>query len=195
MNEIASKRLVSGRSMKVVAGGVSLVALALLAVLTAGLLTNDPAPESSTRPASTGAVSTGPRPGAEPAVPSGGPALHAAIDKNDHALVRVLIEGGADVNAKDVFGDSPLHEAIDKGDGGLVSLLVESGANVNAKNAFGDPALHRAILRGDKDLVRILLDAGADVNLRNAFGDSALERAVSEGDAEILQILLDADGS
>ena len=194
MSEKTSRRPVSGRSMKLLAGGVSLVALALLAVLTAGLLTNDPATESSTPPAATGAEPASPRPGAESTLPSGGPALHAAIDKSDHALASILIGGGADVNAEDVFGDSPLHKAIGEGDGVMVSLLVEAGADVNAKNAFGDPALHRAIGKGDGDLVRTLVDAGADVNIINAYGDSALERAVSEGDEEILRILLNANG-
>ena len=194
MSEMSARRLVSGRSMKLVAGGVSLLALALLAVLTAGLLTNEPSQDSSTHPASNGVVSSSPGPDDEPALPSGSRALHAAVDKNDHALVRILVEGGADVNAKDVFGDSPLHKAIDKDHGGMVSLLVELGADVNAKNAFGDPALHRAIFKGDVEIVRILVEAGADADLRNAFGDSALERAVSVGNEEILRILLDMDG-
>ena len=50
MSELASKRLISGRSMKLVAGGVSLVVLAVLAVLTAGFLAGDSESESAARP-------------------------------------------------------------------------------------------------------------------------------------------------
>ena len=194
MSEMASKRFVSGRSMKLVAGGVSLVVLAVLAVLTAGYLADESEPRTSSgaTTASSGLADTGPT--GESAVPSGGPALHAAIAKSDLELVRILIEGGADVNARDTFGEPVLHAAITEGDAGMVSLLVDAGAKVNASDTFGEPALHRAILKGDRNIVRILVDAGADINATNVFGDSALELAVSGDDKEILRILLDSTG-
>ena len=194
MNETTAKRIISGRSMKLVAGGLSLVVLALLAVLTAGFLADDSEPSSTAGTASTSISPEGNVSAGDSSSPSRGPALHSAIAKNDRELVRILIEGGANVNVKDVFGDTPLHAAIEQGNNDMVILLVEAEANVDAKDSFGDTALHRAISKGDTSIVRTLVDALADVNLTNAFGDSALELAVSEGDQEILQILLDAPG-
>ena len=194
MSEMASKHLISGRSMKLVAGGLSLAVLAVLAVLTAGYLADDSETESATPVAAGPTRPAGAGTGGQPGLPSGGPALHSAIANGDVEMVRILIDGSADVNARDTFGDPPLHAAIYKGHVDIVSLLLARGANVDAKNTFGDPALHRAILDGDREIVRILVDAGADVNITNAFGDSALELAVSQGDQEILQILLDASG-
>ena len=194
MGEMASKRLISGRSLKLVAGGVSLAALAVLAVLTAGFLADDSEPAPPARESSTSNALTKQESGSGSALPSIGPALHAAVAKKDSELVRILIDGGADVDARDTFGEPVLHAAIDEGDRGIIGLLVEAEANVDAKDDFGDPALHRAILQGDVEVVRTLVGAGADVNITNAFGDSALELAVSEGDQEILQILLDASG-
>lgn len=194
MSEMASKRLISGRSMKLVAGGVSLVVLAVLAVLTAGFLADDSGPKTPGDAASTSGNPVVTGSGTGPALPSGGPALHAAIAKSDVELVRILIDGGADVNARDTFGEPVLHAAIGEGDAGMVRILVDAGANVNASDTFGEPALHRAILKSDGNIVRILVEAGADVNISNVFGDSALEIAVSEDDEEILQILLEAPG-
>ena len=46
MSKPASKRVISGRPLKLVAGGVSLVVLAILAVLAVGLFADRPAPYS-----------------------------------------------------------------------------------------------------------------------------------------------------
>ena len=183
MNDTPTRNLISSRSMKLVAGGVSLLVLALLAMLAVGLFTDDPEPDTSpsTATARDSEVST-----------SEGQALHAAIAGGDNEMVRILVEGGADVDARNIFGDTALHAAIDGENSKVVSILVEAGADVDAKNSFGDPVLHLAISEGDSELVRILVEAGADVNVTNAFGDSALSRAVHEGNKEILQILSNA---
>ena len=186
MNEPSTRRIISSRFLKLVAGGVSVLALALLALLAVGFFGN-----------SRSAISTvpAPTPQAAPALPSVSPALHEAIAGGDSEMVRILVEGGAGVDAKNRFGDPALHAAIAGDDPAMVRILVEAGANVDAKNGFGDPALHRAILKGNSEMVRVLVKAGANVNITNTFGDSALSRAVHEGNKEIVQILTAAGGS
>ena len=191
MSELRTGRIISSRSLKLAAGGVSLIALALLAMLAVGVFSNDPVPDDP----ATMVTLPAPTPGSAVASTSGSPALHAAIAKNDSELVRIIVDGGTDVDARNSFGDPALHEAIAEGDREIVKILVEAGADVDAKNTFGDPALHRAIREGDADMVRILVEAGANVNITNAFGDSALSRAVHEGNKEMAQILADAGGS
>ena len=190
MNELSGKRMVSGRLLKLVAGGISLLVLAVLAVLAVGFFAESPGTVSSTVPSPTSVTATGSAAPAGGVSALNGTALHSAIAKGDSEMVRILVEGGVDVNESDVFGEPPLHAAIDKGDYGMTSLLLQAGADVDAKNAFGDPALHRAILKGDSEMVRTLVEAGANINITNAFGDSALDRAVQEDNKEILQILL-----
>ena len=191
MNEQSARRLMSSNSLKLVAGGVSLLALALLAVLAAGFFSTGPDPISS--PSAPAAEA--PNSGTTAALSSGSPAIHEAIAKDDEESLRILVESGADVDARDLFGDPALHAAIKENDPEMVRILVEAGANVDARNSFGDPALHRAILKGNSEMVRILVDAGADVKITNTFGDSALNRAIREGNKEIVQILADAGGS
>ena len=188
MSEQGARRLMSSNSLKLVAGGVSLLALALLAVLASGFFSNGPVPISS--PLASAAEA--PNSGTTAALSSGDPAIHQAIAKEDDESLRILVESGADVDARDMFGDPALHAAIKEDDPEILRILVEAGADVDAKNSFGDPALHRAILKGDSEMVRILVEAGADVKITNTFGDSALKRAIREDNKEIVQILADA---
>jgi len=46
---------------------------------------------------------------------------------------RRLVEGGADVNARQRDGFTPLHEAAQNGDGELVEYLLARGADPAAK--------------------------------------------------------------
>ena len=59
MNELSSRPMVSGRFLKLVAGGVSLLVLAVLAVLAVGYFADTSGPATSTVPGSTPASSTG----------------------------------------------------------------------------------------------------------------------------------------
>ena len=61
-------------------------------------------------------------------------ALHLAALRNQHAAARLLIERGADLDARE-FPDNaaPLHFAAMYGDLDLVRLLVEAGADVEGK--------------------------------------------------------------
>lgn len=63
--------------------------------------------------------------------------LHEACWAKRVAAVRLLIERGADVNARGDFGQTPLHYAVrDGGDEAveIVAMLVQAGADVNAKD-------------------------------------------------------------
>jgi ankyrin repeat protein len=74
-------------------------------------------------------------------------------------VVKVLIEKGADVNARNKHGGTPLMMAI--GSLQTMRLLLEHGADVNAKDKDNWTALERALLRGCPDEIRLLEKAGA----------------------------------
>ena len=60
--------------------------------------------------------------------------------------VRLLIEHGADVTAKDEALSTPLHLASYKGSTKTVQLLIEHGADVAAQNGDKRTPLHLALL-------------------------------------------------
>ncbi len=74
--------------------------------------------------------------------PTGGstPLIVAALYGNTEAA-RLLVEGGALVNAKNKEGDTALHLAAFFCHTDFVALLLKNGAEVNAKNKKGDTAL------------------------------------------------------
>ena len=80
-------------------------------------------------------------------------------------VVKVLIDNGADVNAKDDSGDTPLHWAAFTGARKITRMLIAAGADVNAKDSEGWTPLHMAALHGQGRIVRMLLAAGADPNI------------------------------
>ena len=115
-----------------------------------------------------------------------------AARANDTAVMRVLLEHGADPFIPTRNGTTPLmmaagvghepgitrsaeHEALE-----AVHLLVELGADVNAVNEAGDTALHGAAWRERADsVVQFLVDRGADVNAKNHRGWTPL--VIAEG--------------
>ncbi|MDR1480431.1 MAG: ankyrin repeat domain-containing protein [Planctomycetaceae bacterium] len=65
--------------------------------------------------------------------------LHVAASWNKPDLVRILIENGADVNAKDNNGATPLHDSMEQNGVyvDVMNMLIEAGADVDAKDNFG----------------------------------------------------------
>lgn len=52
-------------------------------------------------------------------------------------MVQLLLEHGADIEAKDGYGWTPLLLAAQKGHEAVVRLLLEKGANIEAKGRDG----------------------------------------------------------
>ena len=55
--------------------------------------------------------------------------------------VKVAVEAGADVTARDADGNTALHYVVSKGYPAVVAFLAESGANLNAENRRGQTPL------------------------------------------------------
>ncbi|KAK5681435.1 hypothetical protein LTS10_005965 [Elasticomyces elasticus] len=116
-------------------------------------------------------------------------ALSAAIFNNKKVIVRVLLEGGADVNAI-TQGSRHLIVACTKGYETIVQLLLEHGADVNAETDHGESSLLVASREGHMTIVRILLDHGANVHAQSDQGINVLHIAVDRNDVRLVRLLL-----
>jgi len=68
--------------------------------------------------------------------------MYEAIRDNDLQALRKAIEAGADVNARDIYGETLFFKACEDGRTDIARLLLEKGAHVNIGNRFGHTPLH-----------------------------------------------------
>ena len=86
------------------------------------------------------------------------------------AIIAVLLDAGADINARTEDGETPLHLAtIFDGNLAFITEMLDAGADPNARDLFGSTPLHKAAGSGYQalDVITALLDAGADPNARS----------------------------
>jgi uncharacterized protein len=116
--------------------------------------------------------------------------------------VRVLLDHGADVNAKESWrGQTALMWASAEGNVTTVELLLKAGADLHARENGGFTPLLFAVREGKIDVVRTLLKAGASagetLNKPRRGGDptigpSAVVLAVENAHFELASLLLDS---
>ncbi len=123
-----------------------------------------------------------------------GTALMDAVWQENEEMVRNLIDGGADVDAKDNDGRTALIYATEKGGyrrNEIIQLLLDRGADINAKDKDGRTALMEAVWQENEEIVQLLLNSGADVNAKDKWGGTALMEAVWRENEEIVRNLID----
>lgn len=132
-------------------------------------------------------------------------------DEPDVIRTRILLNAGADVNAKTGAGTTALMWAarankkiltlgrttissISGDDPTVIQMLIDAGADVNAQNDLGNTALNWAAQFNNSDeVVSILVNAGANVNKADNGGWLPLKVAARYNEnEEITRILLDA---
>ena len=118
-------------------------------------------------------------------------ALHIAAENGQDAIARLLIDGGADVNAM-IKGthETPLHFAVSEGHIAVVAVLLQNGADTEIQDSNGVTVLLDGVIRDRATIVRMLLDAGANANSKNNLGQTALMLAALKGNMDIARDLL-----
>jgi len=134
-------------------------------------------------------------------------------------IAEMLIDNGADVNAKEVWAALTIASGL--GYTEIAEMLIDNGANVNKKTNFIDgislnysvfdgyietegiqivygytnedwTALMYAAAGGYTEIVEMLIDNGTVVNLKADNGSTASMIAIEKGYTEIVNILKEA---
>ncbi|XP_014294078.1 putative ankyrin repeat protein RF_0381 [Halyomorpha halys] len=120
-----------------------------------------------------------------------GTSLINAVESDNVTLVKSMLEEGAALQNKDIYGNTALHEAASRGNTEISELLVRKGADVRAKNKVGWTPLHKAVFNGHDSVIKFLINNGADVNAKDANDDTPLHVAAVRGKRDSAQLLLD----
>jgi len=89
--------------------------------------------------------------------------------------VRLLVQAGANVNARDNDGNTPLHETF------LTDVeeeLLRLGADVNARNGDGETPIFTTV---DDKAIPLFIEHGADLRICNNKGETVMEAAKARG--------------
>lgn len=105
----------------------------------------------------------------------------------------LLIRYHADVNAVNIFGETPLHCAVRAGEDRLISILIHYNADPDAKDRLGRTAAHLAAKRAHDgaELLRILYAKGASIDIRDRWGQTPLHTAAMTRNFEAVRALVE----
>ena len=116
--------------------------------------------------------------------------LMYACQMGNGKIVRLLIENGAKVEARDRYQKTALIHAIVAGHADIMSYLLRLGASPNAVDSSGNSCLHYACAYGWYFGVKMLLESGAHLNLLNDWRLTPFGAAFLKGHVGICEQLL-----
>lgn len=131
--------------------------------------------------------------GADPNTPAGPLSetpLHVATRRRRHSAVELLLEQGADIDAKNAGGKTPYAHAVRRGFVEIAELLRRAGADL----ALNEPDRFAvAVVEGRLDEARSILAANPDVaRTGNAEEDRLLADVAGRQDTRAVELLIGA---
>lgn len=117
---------------------------------------------------------------------TGETALILAAMLGDCEALQLLVESGADLNAKSMLNTTALMAAAQNGDLTALRYLLSKGADLNARKKDETTILMLASMLGHEDCVEALLEAGVFVTAEDIYGYTALMLAGNKECAALL---------
>lgn len=119
--------------------------------------------------------------------------IHLASGGDYPKITQLLIEAGADLEAKDNNYWTPLHQAAFMGRPKNVKVLIEAGVDLEQKTqpSYRTP-LHFAIKFYNYDALKILIYGGADIEAKDVLNQTPLHYAVGfNTDSHMVKFLIE----
>jgi len=118
--------------------------------------------------------------------------LRDAIRSEQHQIVELLVDVGANVGREDVDGKRVIHLAAEFDDVVALKLINRSGTSLNAVDRNGSSALHASLNRGHRNSSLFLIEAGASVNRPRRYdsGETPMHIAARLGDCIVMAAVL-----
>ena len=113
------------------------------------------------------------------------------VDLKSLEEIKELLKKGADLEARNKYGDTALILAARDGHLEVVKYLAELGADVNAKVSYGGTALMKAAIGEHLDVVKYLAECGADLDVKDEDGRTALMREANWGQLDVVKCLVE----
>jgi ankyrin repeat protein len=121
--------------------------------------------------------------------------LHTAAHHGHLAICCLLIDKGAQLEAKNSYDWTPLHWAAIRGHVEIVCLLCDRGADIEARDSWGRRPLHEAAINGHISVVKELIEErNAEINARDDFGRTALRYATDRNNPDVAAYLASHGG-
>ena len=116
--------------------------------------------------------------------------LHQAI-KNGHVeIAALLLDFGANIQARDRLNRTALFETLGTPDTRGAALLLKNGIDISCRDSTGNTVLHEAARRGKVELASRFVGRGVEVNFPNHEGLTPLHLAAQYGHLEVAALLL-----
>ena len=118
--------------------------------------------------------------------------MHVAARAGQAGILSLLLERGADVDGRDVYGQTPLHRASWNSQVQAGRCLLNHYADVNARDNNDWTPLFLAASEEHVDFARMLLEYGASINIRdNSHRRTPLHLAVGSRNIQAVRLLLE----
>lgn len=112
--------------------------------------------------------------------------LYHAVCRGKDADMQLLISQGANVNVKDLGGNSLVYIAAVRGYIDVLKILIINSANVEATDANGCKPIYAAALHNQLDIVKYLVQVGADLE---PYGYILMHTAAINNDIILISLL------
>ena len=105
--------------------------------------------------------------------------LHSAVSLScgsaNKECAKMLLDHGADINAKNWCKETPFHFACRFMKKRLIQMMMRYSPDLNACDENGATPLMRLADRGMTGTMSVLTKAGADISIKNRYGATALD--------------------